>query len=142
MLLLLLPIIHTQSPGTLNGAGITQSLTPAQLFVFVYTVFLVHPTSIAAVDGSTVEFTCTANNTDIISYRVNGTSASLGSVISKGFNQLGAEELNTLVIRRNLSVTVSSLYNNTEILCEADGSPDVNSNTATLTVQGNTHVSI
>ncbi len=102
-------------------------------------MFQVHPTSIAAVDGSTVEFTCTANNTDSILYRVNGTSASLGSVTSKGFNQLEAEELDTLVIRRNLSVIVSSLYNNTEILCRAIGDSIVDSNTATLTVQGNTH---
>ena len=64
--------------------------------------------------GSTVEFTCTANNTEDISYRINASSASLGSVNSKGFNQLDAEELDTLVIRRNLSVT---LYNNTEIYC-------------------------
>ena len=105
-----------------------------------FSVFLVHPTSIAAVDGSTVEFTCTASdaNTGIV-YIVNGSSASLGSVTSKGFNQLNAEELDTLVTRRNLSVTVSSLYNNTEILCRAIGDSIVNSNTATLTVQGNTH---
>ncbi len=102
-------------------------------------MFLVHPTSIAAVDGSTVEFTCTANNSEDISCRINGSSASLGSVTSKGFNQLDAEELDTLVIRRNLSVTVSSLYNNTDILCRAYGAIVVNSNTATLTVQGNTH---
>ena len=101
-------------------------------------MFLVHPTSVAAVDGSTVEFTCTANNTDTIVYRVNDTSASTAIVTSKGFNQLDAEELDTLEFRRNLSVTVSSLYNNTEILCRAF-SPEVNSNTATLTVQGNTH---
>ena len=99
-------------------------------------MFLVHPTSIAAIDGSTVEFTCTANNTDTLTYRVNGTSATLGSVTSKGFNQLDGEELDTLVIRRNLSVTVSSLYNNTEILCRAVGDSIVDSNTATLTVQG------
>ena len=103
-------------------------------------MFLVHPTSIAAVDGSTVEFTCTANNTDSIVYRVNDTSATLGSVTSKGFDQLGAEQLDTLVFRRNLSVTVSSLYNNTEILCRAFNGDLGNSNTATLTVQGNTHV--
>ena len=106
-----------------------------------YTVFLVHPTSIAAVDGSTVEFTCTADNTDTILYRVNTTVASDTDVMNKGFNQLGTESLDTLVIRRNLSVTVSSLYNNTEILCRAIGTDlNVISNTATLTVQGNTHV--
>ena len=101
-------------------------------------MFLVHPTSIAAVDGSTVEFTCTANNTDTIVYRVNDTSASHTHIMKKGFNQLDKDELDTLVIRRNLSVTVSSLYNNTEIVCRAHGS-QTDSNTATLTVQGNTH---
>ena len=106
-------------------------------------MFLVHPTSIAAVDGSTVEFTCTVNNTDTVLYRVNDTSATHMDVMNKGFNQLDAEELDTLVIRRNLSVTVSSLYNNTEILCRAIGTDmNVNSNTATLTVQGNTHVHV
>ena len=107
--------------------------------MIVYTVFLVHPTYIAAVDGSTVEFTCTANNTDTIVYRVNDTSATLGVVFNKGFNQLDTEEMDTLVVRRNLSVTVSSLYNNTEILCRAIGDSNEDSNTATLTVQGNTH---
>ena len=110
-------------------------------FVLSLSVFLVHPTSIAAVDGSTVEFTCTANNSNGIYYTVNGKPASSGFIIDKGFNQLGAEELDTLVTRRNLSVTVSSLYNNTEILCRVLGTQNVvSSNTATLTVQGNTHV--
>ena len=104
-------------------------------------MFLVHPTSVAAVDGSAVEFTCTANNTDSIYYTVNDTVASSGFIIDKGFNQHFSEDLETLVTRRNLSVTVSSLYNNTEILCRALGTDkNVNSNTATLTVQGNTHV--
>ena len=104
-------------------------------------MFLVHPTSIAAVDGSTVEFTCTANNSDSILYIVDQISASSMSVMNKGFNQLDEEELNTRVFRRNLSVTVSSLYNNTEILCRATGTDNVvSSNTASLTVQGNTHV--
>ena len=125
--------VYTQSPG--EGIFRIEELSSTMSII----VFLVHPTSVAAVDGSTVEFTCTANNTDTIVYRVNGTSATLGSVTSKGFNQLDPEELDTLVIRRNLSVTVSSLYNNTEILCRAIGNSNVDSNTATLTVQGNTH---
>ena len=102
-------------------------------------MFLVHPTSVAAVDGSTVEFTCTANNSDSILYFVDQISA-LSMSVHKGFIQLDVEELDTQVFRRNLSVTVSSLYNNTEIFCRAVGDPNVNSNTATLTVQGNTHV--
>ena len=103
-----------------------------------YTVFLVHPTSIAAVDGSTVEFTCTVNDSESLQYIVNDTLASLESVTSKGFKQLSSDELAPRVFRRNLSVTVSSLYNNTEIWCRAVGSI-ANSNKATLTVQGNTH---
>ena len=99
-------------------------------------VFVVHPESISVVDGTTVEFTCTANNTDEVGYRVNDTSATQGSVTSKGFNQLDGDDLGNMVTRRNLSVAVSSLYNNTEILCRASGSPNVDSNTAILTVQG------
>ena len=108
--------------------------------LYNYTVFLVHPTSIAAVDGSTVEFTCTANDTEDMLYSVNGSLASSGSVTAKGFNQLATDPLDTRVIRRNLSVTVSSLYNNTEILCKAIDGSVTNSNVATLTVQGNIHV--
>ena len=103
-------------------------------------MFLAHPTSIAAVDGSTVEFTCTANNTVLMDYIINGLSAGSQEVINIGlFEQLAFETVGDMTIRRNLSVTVSSLYNNTEILCRAF-SPEVDSNTATLTAQGNTHV--
>ena len=107
----------------------------------VYTVLLVHPTSIAAVDGSTVEFTCTANSSEDLIYRINGSSAYSQEIANIGlFEQLGFETVGDMTLRRNLSVTVSSLYNNTEILCRAIGDPNVNSNTATLTVQGNAHV--
>ena len=100
-------------------------------------VFLVNPVSVAAVDGTTVEFTCTANNTDTITYRVDDISATSLSVISKAFIQLGSEEVGNLITRRNLTATVSSLYNNTEILCRAVGSSmNTDSEIATLIVQG------
>ena len=68
---------------------------------------------------------------------LNDTSATQGSVTSKGFNQLDADDLGNMVTRRNLSVAVSSLYNNTEILCRAIGTDNIiSSNTAILTVQG------
>ena len=89
-------------------------------------VFLVDPVSVAAVDGITVEFTCTANSSVDLLFRVND-SAVLQSVINKGFQQQPVafvEELGNMVLSRNLTVTVSSLYNNTEIHCEADGSPN------------------
>ena len=102
-------------------------------------VFVVNPVSIAAIDGTTVEFTCTASNTVDLSFRVNG-SAVLQSIINKGFQQQPVafpEELGNMVLRRNLTVTVSSLYNNTELHCVAYGSPmDVESEVAVLTVQG------
>ena len=106
------------------------------IIVLLVIVFLVDPESISAIEGSTVEFTCTANNTDIIDYRVNGSSAGSNTIAIKGFNQIGFEELSPMVTRRNLSVAVSSLYNNTEILCRAIGTAIVDSNTAILTVQG------
>ena len=106
------------------------------VIIVLIIVFLVDPESISVVEGTTVEFTCTANNTDEVGYRVNGSSATQGSVTSIGFNQLDADDLGNMVTRRNLSVAVSSLYNNTEILCRASGSPNVDSNTAILTVQG------
>ena len=86
-----------------------------------------------------MKFTCTANNTGDLSFRVNG-SAVLQSVFEKGFQQqpsASPEELDNMVLRRNLTVTVSSLFNNTEIYCDADGSQmDVESDVAVLTVQG------
>ena len=93
----------------------------------------------AAVDGSTVEFTCTANNSDDISYRINGLSISSTEIVNSGlFEQaLAFELLGDMILRRNLSVIVSSLYNNTEILCRASGTDTiVSSNPAILTVQG------
>ena len=102
-------------------------------------VFLVNPVSVTAVDGTTVEFTCTANNTGDLSFRVNGSAISQ-TIINKGFEQHPVafpEELGNMILRRNLTVTVSSLYNNTKIHCEADGSPmDMESKVAVLTVQG------
>ena len=107
------------------------------MFLYFHLVFLVNPVSVAAVDGTTAEFTCTASNTEEITYRVNDTSATLQSVISKGFTQLGSEEVGNLITRRNLTVTVSSLYNNTEIFCRAVGSTNnTNSEIAILIVQG------
>ena len=143
--LLMCACVYTQSPGEFlliqGTAAQCHLLTPKYNLFLSVSVFLVHPTSIAAVDGSTVEFTCTANITDTIYYRVNDTVASLGFIINKGFTELDTENIGTLEFRRNLSVTVSSLYNNTEILCRALGTDkNVNSNTATLTVQGSTHV--
>ena len=83
-----------------------------------------------------MEFTCTANNTDTITYRVNDTIATSQTVISKGFSQLGTEVVGSLTTR-NLTVTVSSLYNNTEIHCRAQGSPmNTDSAVAILIVQG------
>ena len=78
-----------------------------------------------------------SNNSLDLSFRVNG-SAVLQSVFDKGFQQLHiVEELGYKVFRRNLTVIVSSLYNNTKIHCKAYGSQmDVKSKVAVLTVQG------
>ena len=105
------------------------------------TVFLVDPVSIAAVNGTKVEFSCTAvGDVEEISYRVNGSVASSQAIQDKGFVQLQTEILNNGTLqRRNLTVIVSSMYNNTEIVCATDTGANINmsSEIAHLTVQGN-----
>ena len=106
------------------------------MYVWFCSVFIVNPVSVTAIDGTTVEFTCTATNTEEISYRVNRTLATLPSVRGKGFKQHDVEELGHMLLRINLTVTVSSLYNNnTEIYCNAQPN-DVKSLKAILKIQG------
>ncbi len=130
--MLSIQLVSSQSPGQPESQRLGLNI----IIIMIIIVFLVHPESITAIDGTTVQFSCTANNTGNLGYRVNDTAASLSSVTSKGFTQMDVEELGSMVLKRNLSVSVSSLYNNTDILCEADGAPDIDSNTAILTVQG------
>ena len=98
-------------------------------------VFVVHPISVATVDGTTVDFTCTANDSEEISYRVNGTSATFARIKMIGFVQSYPEELSYKMLQIKLTVSVSSLYNNTAIFCRALPM-DVSSNIAYLTIQG------
>ena len=104
-------------------------------------VFLVDPVSIAAVNGTKVEFSYIAvGDVEKISYRVNGSSASFQAVLNMGFVRLQTEILNTGTLqRRNLTVIVSSMYKNTEIVCTTDIGANINmsSEIAHLTVQGN-----
>ena len=101
-------------------------------------VFLVNPVSVAAIDGTTVEFTCTASGATNLGYFVNDTSATFGTITTKGFTEQDIEPLDNInmVLRRNLTAIASSLYNNTRILCTASPS-DIDSEVANLTVQGN-----
>ena len=98
-------------------------------------VFLVDPVSVAAVDGTTVEFTCTARDALAILYFVNKTAATF----LQDFKEAVEEQLEGTVKRRNLTVSVISQYNNTKIYCSAFGSPNTDSEIANLTVQGNSH---
>ena len=107
------------------------------MFLFVI-VFLVDPESISVVEGTTVEFTCTADNTvAALLYIVDGVSASLNAIIQRGFTEQDTESLGNGVLRRNLTVITSTENNNnSEIYCRAFGSANTNSDTATLTIQG------
>ena len=67
-------------------------------------VFLVDPFSVAAVDGTTVEFTCTAKDALTIVYFVNRTAASA----LQDFKEDVEEQLEGTVRRRNLTITVLS----------------------------------
>ena len=101
-------------------------------------VFLVDPESISVVEGTTVEFTCTANNTNAILYFVDNITASLNTVTQRGFTEQDTESLDNGVLRRNLTVITSTENNNNNsvIYCQAIGSANTNSDTATLTIQG------
>ena len=110
-------------------------------FAFIYCLlaFLVDPVSVAAIDGTTVEFTCTANNATNLIFIVNGTPADFASIASIGFTEQAVKQLGGMVLRRSLTAIASSLYNNTKILCEA--SPmNIKSEVANLTVQGNVYM--
>ena len=104
-------------------------------------MFLVDPVSVSAVDGATVEFSCISlRDVEEISYRVNGSSASSQAIQDNGFVQHQTEILNNGTLQeRNLTVIVSSMYNNTEIVCTTDIGARINltSEIAHLTVQGN-----
>ena len=101
-------------------------------------VFLVDPESICVVEGTTVEFTCTADNTVVLLYIVDGVSATLNAIIQRGFTEQNTESLGNGVLRRSLTVITSAENNNnnSETYCRAFGSANTNSDTATLTIQG------
>ena len=85
-----------------------------------------------------MEFTCTAENVGEVTYRVNGTAASMQEIIDKGFIQNSPDSLGVSIKRRNLTVNLSSEYNNTEIFCRGIGEDtNADSELANLAVQGN-----
>ena len=68
--------------------------------------------------NSEVEFTCVAVATEIIFF-VNGTTASESIIEDKGFTELDPDEVNDTTLRRSLTATALTQYNNTEIQCVA-----------------------
>ena len=66
-----------------------------------------------------MEFSCVVVDSDFLSFIVNDTAASEQSVINEGFIQLGIEDINLTIKRRNLTATALTQYNNTEIKCLA-----------------------
>ncbi len=105
--------------------------------ITIIIVFLVHPESITVIDDTTVQFTCTANNTNALLYFVDDVSATVNTVTQRGFMEQDAEIIDTSVFRRNLTVITSAENNNnSQIYCRAFGSGLTDSNTATLIIQG------
>ena len=68
--------------------------------------------------NSEVEFSCVAIATEIIFF-VNETSASDSIVGNKSFNQLPADEVDQRTLRRNLTATALTQYDNTKVYCVA-----------------------
>ena len=101
--------------------------------------FLENPISRVAVHGTTANFSCTAENVSEILYFVNGSNVS--TVSDENFLQLQPEILSESLQRRNLTVIVSLLFNNTEIFCRAIGGGNTeDSDVAYLTVQGTCNI--
>ena len=67
--------------------------------------------------NSEVEFSCVAIANEIIFF-VNETSASDSIIVNKGFVQLPADA-NDTTLRRSLTTTAVTQYNNTEVYCLA-----------------------
>ena len=108
---------------------------------YVYSIveFLTHPDNITVVDGTEVKFRCVALEADVVTFFVNGTGASQESVTNEGFMELGTEDIDSTITRRNLTATALTQYNNTEIQCLAIeiGNPEqLFSDNGTLLVQG------
>ena len=64
-----------------------------------------------------MDFSYVAVDSDLLFVDV--ISASEQSVINKSFIQLGTEDIDPTIARRNLTVTALTQYNNTEIQCLA-----------------------
>ena len=86
-----------------------------QSILYYISVILSHPESINVTTNSEVEFSCVAIGTEIFFF-VNGTSA---SVANKGFTQLLADDVNDTTLRRSLTATALTQYDNTEVYCVA-----------------------
>ena len=89
--------------------------------LYLYTdisVILSHPESINVTTNSEVEFSCVAIANEIIFF-VNETSASDSIIVDKGFVQLLADEVNSTTLRRSLTATALTQYNNTVVFCIA-----------------------
>ena len=82
-------------------------------YVNFIAVFVEHPHSINAVDGTEVQISCIGINASLVLFEVNGTPASEQSVIDKRFIQLGIENIDSTTKRRNLIATTLIQYNNT-----------------------------
>ena len=78
--------------------------------------FPIEPVAVISDDGKSVEYSCTNEGADAISFRVNGTSASMDSVYNKGFEQTFTKQLGNNVLRRSLMVS-SLEYGSTDISC-------------------------
>ena len=103
-------------------------------------VFVDHPDSNNAVDGTEVQFSCIAINASLVLFEVNGTSAGGQIVIDKGFIQLWIEYIDGTTQRADLTATTLTQCNNTEVECRTTcivygSASQILSDYATLLVQ-------
>ena len=82
----------------------------------LHAVIIDGPDSVNAVDGTTVQFSCTVV-ADEINFFANNTQINDPKIVQAGFIESTVDALNATARRLNLTATALSQYNNTEVLC-------------------------
>ena len=109
------------------------------IHVLIITEFLTHPDNTTVVHGTEVEFSCVAVEADVLSFLVDGIPEPEPNVTAKGFIPLGTEYIDPTTIRRNLTATALTQYNNTKIQClaiDTGNTKQLYSDSGTLLIQG------
>ena len=83
-----------------------------------------------------MEFSCSAVNSNLIYFLINGTTAASSNFTLKGFSLKTEETIGNKVIRNLTLASATADINNTEIICRAGSDNVTESDIALLRIQG------